>query len=205
MALLLIACCFAPATGARADELVLPPEPDERPPRRSIEIDLGLTAPLFSGSLCPSGHRCLVGGGASFGVLVERRRPRGFSLGIGYELALLDGHTVYEISTTQELFVAFRHFFLPREALHPFVSSGGGVVVLGDTFRIDTVGVNGHLDVGLEAELSETVACTFGLGLRMGWFLPFSTEVDNARRSRGGEPTLLVLARVGLVLITGPR
>lgn len=205
VALFLVGCCFASENVARAEPFVLPPAPEERAPRRAIEIDLGLAAPLVAGSICPREHRCLVGGGAHFSVLLERRGPRGFSLGVGYELSLLDGHTVYELTVVQEAFVNFRQYFAPRRAIHPFIGAAGGIGILGDTFAVDTAGVIAHLDAGLEVELSENVAFTGGLGLRMGWFVPFTTDVDNARRARGGEPTLMLLGRVGLVIISSPR
>jgi hypothetical protein len=190
---------------AFAEGFELPPAPEERPARRAVEIDLGFAAPLVAGSMCPDGHRCLAGGGAQFSVLVERRGARGFALGLGYELSLLDGQTVYELSVLQRVFVSFRQYFMPRRAIHPFLAAAGGIGILGDTFRVDTGGILANAEVGLEIELSETIAFTGAFGFQLGFFIPFTTDVDNARRSRGGAPTVYHVAHVGLVIITSPR
>ena len=201
----LVASCLAPANLVFAQGFELPPAPEERPPRRAIEIDLGFAVPLVGGSMCPSDAACLLGSGARASVLLERRGPRGFSLGLGYELSLLDGHTVYEVTIIQEVFVNVRQYFMPRRAIHPFVSGAGGIGVLGDTFAVDTAGVIAHFDAGLEVELSENIAFSGNLGMRMGWFVPFTSEVDDVERARGGAPTLILTSSVGLVIITSPR
>jgi hypothetical protein len=205
VALFLIGGALFTGNIANAQAFELPPAPEARPPRRAIEIDIGFAAPILDGSTCPKGERCLVGGGVQFSVLLERRGSRGFALGLGYELSLLDGHTVYEVSVLQQAFVNFRQYFLPRRAIHPYLSAAGGIGILGDSFRVDTAGVIARVDAGLEVELSENVAFTGAFGFQTGWFVPFTTDVDNVRRSRGGEPTVLFVAHVGLVIITSPR
>lgn len=203
--LCLVASCLTPENSVFAQGFELPPAPEERPPRRAIEIDLGFAVPVVDGSMCPGGATCLLGGGARASVLLERRGPRGFSLGLGYELSLLDGQTVYEITIMQEVFINVRQYFMPRRAIHPFISGAGGIGILGDTFAVDTGGILAHFDAGLEVELSENIAFTGSFGFRMGWFVPFTSEVDNVRRARGGAPTLILTSSVGLVIITSPH
>lgn len=181
----------------------LPPAPAERPPRRAVEVNAGLVGAFANSAVCPKGADCILGGGGAIGFTFEWRRPSGFSLGVGYDLWILDGGTVWDATTLQDVRFAGRYLFLPEISVHPYLSYGAGLVGLGDLFRFATAG--GALDVGagVEWEITESLAFTLSFELRTFMVVPFTTRDDGVQRGNDPLPNVLGAMQLGIVIFPG--
>ena len=189
------------AGSGRAEPFVLPPPPDAHPPQLAGEFRADLVLPLHTTALCPASSECVLGNGMGVGLTGWYRWWRGSGVGIGYDLWILDGNGVYELSSIHHLRVGFRQNFLPEKLAHPFVGASLGIVLVGDTFLAD--GVGGALDVtaGVELEITESLAFTAALAMRLMSTSAFVSATDGVRRSDPFGVNAITMVRLGLVLL----
>lgn len=181
----------------------LPPSPEARPQTRVVEVNAGLVGAFANSALCPPDADCILGGGFALGFTYEWRRPSGFTLGLGYDLWILGGGTVWDASTLQDIRFAGRYLFLPEISVHPYLLYGAGVVGLGDLFRISTAGAALDAGFGVEWEITESLAFTFSFELRTFMVVPFTTHEDGVQRGQDPMPNMLGAIQLGIVIIPG--
>ena len=185
---------------APADAFEPPPPPEAHAPVVAGEVHLDIVFPFADRPLCPSGGACVFGGGGGIGGIIEWRYPSGWALGAGYDVWLLDGNGVHELSTLQALRFVARHYFLRERQVHPFVGAAIGGLLFGDAFRRNAGG--GLVDVfaGFELEIVPTLAFVADVGVRLFATSPFTSRSDGVdRASRFGIDGAATL-RVGLIL-----
>ena len=194
----------APASGAAQTESDLVPDPATLGPYRALEFYTSLVFPLERTQLCPPTSECIFGGGGAVGARVEWRWPRGLALGLGYDLWLLDGNGVYEITTVQTLQGGVRYYGLRDQLVHPYVAVDVGVLLLGDAFRRNTVGASLEGAVGIELEITSTLAFTSRLAFRGFSTGPFRSRSDGVARADEFGVDIATTLTVGLVLSQVP-
>ena len=183
----------------------LPPVPERSVPVLVGEFNAMLIIPAETSGLCPSSGRCLLGVGAGISALFERRVPRGLGIGIGYDLWLLDGNSIWQTPVAQSFTLGLRYWFMPESQLHPVVGISAGVMLLGETFEVATWGGLVDLKVGGEAELSTRVGFSFGMLARLYTLDSFVSEPDGTLRAGGFDVDLMVGLSVGLVVLEDTR
>jgi len=181
--------------------LVIPPPPARIAPRLAVEVHTGLTLPLDNSALCPRDHGCVLQPGGGFGVSLERRYPSGFGGLVAYDTWFLDSDSVYELAVQQLLRTGLRYTMPTDYIFHPIFELSMGVMGLGDTFRIATVGVLGQAFAGAEIELTETFGLRLGIGMRAFSHSPFRTQRDDVRRGNAGVFSEAFFIEVGLTLM----
>lgn len=183
----------------------LPRAPEELDPLLSVEVHVAAVVPVTRKPLCPPDvERCVFRGGGGVGGSIERRWPTGLALGLGYDAWFLDSDNVYELGVMQMLSARLRYYFLRESVLHPFVAGGAGALIFGDTLQIATVGVGVEAAVGVEIELTETIALAGVLPWRFFTTSPFQTTRDRAERAQEPGVNVAVSFQVGLVVVTAP-
>lgn len=197
--LFVLAHAFSPEA-VRADDFAPPPPPEDHAPRIVGEVHLDVVFPFANRPLCPPGGACVFGGGGGIGGVVEWRYPSGWALGAGYDLWLLDGNGVHELSTLQALRFVTRRYFLPTRQIHPFVGAAVGGLLFGDAFRGNAGGGLVDVLVGFELEIGPTLALVADVGARFFATSRFTSRSDGiTRASEAGIDGAAVL-QVGLVL-----
>ena len=181
----------------------LPPTRGEQPPRWAVETHADLVFPVLGGPLCPEGSACPFENGGGLGAFLERRLASGLGLGIAFDLWLLNGSGVYELTVVQSISGRLRYALLPELSLHPFVWIGAGGFVLGDSFGIATGGGSLDLGAGAELELTRSMAATATLGGRLMVLVPFTSQTDDLARAQSFGVTASLMLQFGLVFL-GP-
>jgi hypothetical protein len=176
------------------------PEPSRRPPYFAGEVHVGAVFPLARAPLCPPDEACILGGGAGVGGTFERRWVSGVSLGVVYDAWILNGHSVYEATVIQNLAALLRHRFLLDRMTHPFLAAAIGGLLLGDSFRVDAVGLSVEGHFGVEIEMSRSLALTFSTVWRLFVTSAFQTASDRVDRVQDQGANLAVVFRLGLVI-----
>ena len=143
----------------------------------------------------------MFGGGAGLGGVLEWRWPSGLGMGLGYDLWLLDGNGVHELSTMQAVRWTLRYHFLPDRLVHPWVGGGLGGLLFGDTFAADAGGVLADLQAGVEVELTASLAFTVGLLARFFTTSSFRTASDGVERADDVGLNGALVLTAGLVLL----
>lgn len=185
----------------RGDQFVIPPAPARAHPRLALEVHTGLAVPLDNDALCPRAVGCVLESGGGVGVSVERRWPTGFGAFGAYDVWFLDSDSVYELAVQQLLRGGMR-FTMPTDyVFHPIFELSLGVMGLGDTFRIATVGVVGQAFAGAEIELTESFGVRLGLGMRAFSHSPFRTSRDGVERANGNFFSEAVFLELGLTVM----
>jgi hypothetical protein len=188
-------------TPAAASTLVIPPPPSRIAPRLAVEVHTGLTLPLDNSALCPREHGCVMQPGGGFGVSLERRYLSGFGGLVAYDTWFLDSDSVYELAVQQLLRTGVRYTMPTDYIFHPIFELSLGVMGLGDTFRIATVGVLGQAFAGAEIELTETFGLRLGIGMRAFSHSPFRTQRDDVPRGEDGVFSEAFFGEVGFTLM----
>jgi len=187
-----------------AEGFELPRDPDAIDPVLAVDVHFSAVVPIASGPLCPPGEECVFGAGGGVGLGLERRWPNGIALGIGYDAWFLDSNNVYELAVMQMLSARLRYYFLPESIVHPWLGVAVGALIFGDTLQIATLGVAGVAEVGLEWELTESIALLLGIPFRFFTTSSFQTRRDRVERAE--EPGLNVAAafQFGLAITETP-
>jgi hypothetical protein len=190
-----------PPPEAEPEAAVPIPEPTRRPPVLAGELFLEGVLPLATSPVCPAGAACVLGAGLGVGGIIERRWASGTSLGAAYDLWFLDGGAVHEVTVMQSFKALLRHRFMPTNQAHPYVGAGAGALFFGDSFGFASaaVMVEGHL--GVEIEMSPSLAVTISTVWRLFVATPFRTEADGVRRVQDQGPNLAATLRLGLVIL----
>ena len=191
------------ASSAAAEPFQLPPPQDELPVRLAGEVSLHVAFPFAQGSLCPEGSACILGSGAGIAGLLEWRFPRGLGVGVGYDAWFLDGNGVNELSTLQTLRATLRYRLLRDRQVHPYLGAALGALLFGDTFRVEAVGGAVDLLLGVEIELSASLAFTAGVLIRLLTTSAFRSNSDGVERAESFGPDGAAALTVGLVLLQG--
>lgn len=180
-----------------------PPDPEDQASFWAIGVHVSWFVPVAREALCPTGAQCIFNGGIGVGGELERRWPSGLALGGGYDMALIDSGSVYELGVLQTLRVAGRYIFSDGSLLHPFVGVAVGGLVFGETFGVDAFGVLLDLTVGVEIELTESFWLSASVPWRMLTTGQFTTEADDVVRGRSGGNTAFAV-QLGVIILETP-
>ena len=196
-ALLLCALGLAVPAPLRADSGELPGGPPERTGSFAVGPETGLVIPLSNNRLCPAGYECIAEIGWGLGVGFTYRWANGIGLGFGYEFWLLTGNGVYETTVPQSFLGVLQYSFLPDRMTHPLIRVRGGLLLLGPSFRVATVGGIAEIGGGAEVEIGSDNVISFlltGNLLRTGSFV---TPADGALRAASGALDAMLVLRIG--------
>lgn len=200
-----------PEPGAEAEMDAEPAEPFElpRPPEEldavlAVEVHVSAVQPVLRDPLCPPGADCVFGAGGGVGGSLERRWPTGMSLGLAYDAWFLDSNNIYELALMQMLSARVRYYMLQDTALHPHLGVGAGALIFGDTLQIATVGFAVEVSVGVEWEVTESIAVSAALPWRLFTTSSFQTTRDRAERAEEAGINLAVSLQLGLTIVQTP-
>jgi len=193
----LLALCLAAPQPGRADSGELPGGPPEREGSIAVGAETGLVVPLSTNRLCPPGYGCIADIGWAIGVNLSYRWANGIGLGFGYEFWLLTANGVYETTVPQMFTGLLQYSFLPNHATHPLLRLRGGFLMLGPSFRVDTIGGTAEIGVGAEVELSSNTVFSFLVTGNLLRTQSFTTPADNALRAVDGALDAMLVLRVG--------
>ena len=126
-------------------------------------------------------------------------------MGIGYDIAFLDGNGVFELTTLQNIRATLRYYGLPRRLIHPFVGAHLGIILLGDTFSVDAAGASLDVFSGAEVEITSGLSFTGALAVRAFVTQSFVSESDGVARAEEVGVNVAIMLRVGLILMEGPE
>ncbi|MEM7435037.1 MAG: hypothetical protein AAF436_07785 [Myxococcota bacterium] len=193
------ALAFASPETAFADSLELTGTAPERVNLSfSVGIEVGLVIPVATKPLCPSGAECLFGAGAAIGIPLSYRWNQGTELGFDYEFWILNSDGVYEAAVAQAFTALLRQSFLVDRSVRPVLRARGGLLLLGPTFGVDTLGGTLELAFGGEAEMNRNMLFSFTLGGQLLWTQPFTTSSDGVARSQDGGVNAALVLRIGI-------
>ncbi len=196
-AVFLCALGLAAPTPLRADSGELPGGPPKRTGSFAIGPETGLVIPLSNNRLCPAGYECIAEIGWGVGVGFTYRWANGIGLGFAYEFWLLTGNGVYETTVPQSFLGVLQYSFLPDRMTHPLIRVRGGLLLLGPSFRVATVGGIAEIGGGAEVEIGSDNVISFlltGNLLRTGSFV---TPADGALRAASGALDAMLVLRIG--------
>jgi hypothetical protein len=196
-ALCLCALCLAAPQLGRADSGELPGGPLAREGSIALGAETGMVIPLSTNRLCPDGYECIADLGWAVGVNFSYRWANGIGLGFGYEFWLMTANGVYETTVPQMFTGLLQYSFLPDHATHPLVRLRGGFLMLGPSFRVDTIGGTLEIGAGAEVELSSDTVFSFLVTGNLLRTQPFTTSADNAQRAVDGALDAMLVLRVG--------
>ncbi len=199
---MILAMAWPKQAEAESPELI--PTPEQQEGIWLGEFQLKPVIPLSDSSVCPAQSACVLGSGGGFGGSVELRWFQRVGLLLGYEIWILDGEGVWELSTMQSLHVGVRYVFWDRSIWHPYVTAGPTFLLLGDTFGVESVGGGVDARLGVELELSALLALNVALRGRLFTLSPFTTEGDNVRRAQGFDLNALLAIEVGITVFESP-
>lgn len=192
-------CLFAPAASLADPGLIEERGAPEGTQRSfAIGVETGLVIPVADGPLCPDGAECLFGVGLAIGFPFSYRWHQGTGLGFDYEFWVQNANGVYEATVTQAFTVLVRHAFLLDRSLRPIVRVRGGFLMLGPSFRVDTLGGTAEVAFGGETEITPTTIFTFTLGGQVLRTRAFTTEADDVPRAEHGGVDGALILRVGM-------
>lgn len=195
------ALCLSLPRSVRADSTEIPGTAPEGAPSFALGVETGLVMPVARKPLCPDGYECLFGVGLALGFPFSYRWANGAGLGFGYELWLQNGNGVYEATITQAFTVLVRQSFLLDRSVHPVLRLRGGFLMLGPSFRVDTIGGTAEFAFGGETELTPSSLFTFLLGGQVLRTRAFTTRADGAPRSVAGGVDAALILRLGLTFL----
>ena len=191
-----LSCLLTPAW-LRADSADLPGGPPNRTGSFAVGPETGLVIPLSTNRLCPEGYQCIADLGWAVGVGFSYRWANGIGLGFSYEFWLLAANGVYEITVPQSFLGVLQYSFLPNHATHPLIRLRGGLLLLGPSFRIDTLGGTVEIGGGAEVELTPETVFSFLVTGNLLRTRAFETPGDGAVRATSGALDAMLVLRVG--------
>ena len=197
VAFCLLALCLAAPQPGRADSGELAGGPPETEGSIAVGAETGLVVPLSTNRLCPAGYGCIADIGWAIGVNLSYRWANGIGLGFGYEFWLLSANGVYETTVPQMFTGLLQYSFLPNHATHPILRLRGGFLMLGPSFRVDTIGGTAEIGVGAEVELTSNTVFSFLVTGNLLRTQSFTTPADNALRAVDGALDAMLVLRVG--------
>jgi hypothetical protein len=188
---------------ARATEPPSTRRPATLPPPTRVEyasygVSLGGDALIHPGEICAIGSPCILGGGGGLGLRGGYRWAGPWYLGGVYQVSRTDSSNLYRLPTLQQLRVELRYMFELGYRTVPYVSWGGGGVVYGNEFGVETGGGTVSVGGGFEVQLSRLAI--LGLAARYQPML-FAGFLDTA----GYERPLGVAHYAGLELLLEVR
>lgn len=163
--------------------------------------EIGLVVPLSTERLCPAGAQCIADVGWAFEVGFSYRWSSGIGLGFGYEFWLLTANGVYSVTVPQSFLALFQVSFLPDRRTHPLVRLRGGPVLLGPSFRVDTVGGAAEIGAGAEVELTSDSVFSFLVTGNLLRTRSFVTPADGVLRGASGALDAMLVLRIGFNFI----
>ena len=189
-------CLGAPQT-LQADPGDLPGGPPERDGVFAVGPETGLVIPLSTTRLCPAGYACIADLGWAVEVGFSYRWANRIGLGFGYEFWMLTANGVYEITVPQMFLGLFQYSLLPNRTIHPLIRIRGGFLMLGPSFRVETIGGTAEVGVGGEVELSPKSLFSFLVTGNLLRTQSFTTPGDGALRAVDGAVDAMLVLRVG--------
>jgi hypothetical protein len=198
--LLLAALWLAPRP-ARAEALEVYPA-EAQDPSFALEVHGAVVLPFERAVVCPAAGECVLGTGFGAGGYFLGRLPEGLSLLAGYEVWLLDGGGVYEVSAIHSLRVGVRWILDPSARVQPFLQGTLGGLLLTDPAQASTAGGLVTVGAGLEVELTESVALSFCGALDLFSLAPFATR-DGLVRGRDFGVNVGLEVQAGVVIQLG--
>jgi hypothetical protein len=181
------------AVGAESSEL------PSGPPKGEFAIgpETGLVIPLSTDRLCPAGYECIADIGWAVSVGFTYRWANGIGLGFGYEFWLLTGNGVYETTVPQSFLAILQYSFLPTRATHPLIRLRGGFLMLGPSFRLETIGGMAEIGGGAEVEIGSDSVFSFLVTGNLLRTRSFVTPADDALRGVGAALDAMLVLRIG--------
>lgn len=200
LAIACLAVLAAPAT-ASADGLNVYPA-EEQDAVYALEVHGAAILPLEQSTVCPAGSDCVLGTGFGIGGFFLRRSPDGIGLLAGYEVWLLDGGGVYEISALHSVRLGVRWSLDVSQRAQPFLQATLGGLLLTDPGQATTAGGIVTVGGGTEVELTDTVSVSLGAELTFLSVAPFSTR-DGTLRARDFGVNVGLEIHGGVVVLLG--
>lgn len=160
-----------------------------------------MVIPVARKPLCPDGEECLFGVGWAFGFPFSYRWAQGTGLGFGYEFWVQNGNGVYNATVSQAFTVLVRQSFLVDRSLRPALRLRGGFLMMGPSFRVETIGGTAEIAFGGEADISLSSVFTFMLGGQILRTQAFTTEADGVERSVAGGVNGALILRLGVTFL----
>jgi len=183
----------------------IPPERAPLGPPWAVGVSFDVVIPAHLSGLCPAGSTCIGGLGAGVSGWLERRLPRSVGLGFGYDAWFLDGGGVFDTTVVQSFGLGVRVSAFPHSKTHPTAGVAGGLLLLGESFRVATYGGFLDLRAGVLVEMTPTIAFEGTLGARLLTTAAFTSAVDGVARSGGFEVDVVVVAQAGFVFLPKRR
>lgn len=196
-ALCLCAVCLVTPGSLRADSSELPGGPPERTGAFAIGPETGLVIPLSNDRLCPAGYECIAEIGWAVSVGFTYRWANGIGLGFAYEFWLLTGNGVYETTVPQSFLGVLQYSFLPSRQTHPLIRLRGGFLILGPSFRLETIGGMAEIGGGAEVEIGSDSVFSFLVTGNLLRTRSFTTSADDALRGVGAPLDAMLVLRIG--------
>jgi hypothetical protein len=153
--------------------------------------------PLSNDRLCPAGYQCIAEIGGAFGLGFTYRWANGLGLGFAYEFWWLTANGVYETTVPQSFLGVLQSSFLPSRRTHPLLRIRGGLLLLGPSFRVATLGGTAEIGGGGEVEIGSDAVFSFlltGNLIRTGSFV---TPADGVTRGVDAALDAMLVLRIG--------
>jgi len=196
-ALCLCALSLGTPASLRADPGGLAGGPRENEGSFAIGPEIGLVVPLSNNRLCPAGYECIAEIGGAVGLGFSYRWANGLGLGFAYEFWWLTANGVYETTVPQSFLGVFRSSFLPGRRTHPLIRFRGGLLLLGPSFRVATLGGMAEIGGGGEVEIGSDAAFSFLVTANLLRTGSFVTSADGATRGVDAALDAMLVLRIG--------
>lgn len=133
--------------------------PATRPPPSRVEyasygVSLNGSGLIHPGEVCAIGSPCILGGGGGLGLHGGYRWAGPWYLGGAYQVSRNDSSNLYRLPTLQQLRVELRYMLDLGYRTVPYATWGGGGVVYGNEFGVETGGGTVFFGTGFELQLS---------------------------------------------------
>jgi hypothetical protein len=176
-------------TGTGPDESSTLPTPSTLPPpvgNPYVQYGVAFTTEFVTtpGAICSvaTSQPCILGSGG--GVVFPRvgwRSAGPWYLGGAYEISKQDAFTLYQLPILQQLRGEARSYFLIGQVLTPFLGASAGIAGYGNEWSVDTLGPDGSITFGIEAQASRRTVIGLALDYRGIYFRSFTDSSGTAR------------------------
>jgi hypothetical protein len=196
-----MAITCAIASPARADGLEVY-APRQQNPTYALEVHGGVLFPLETTQVCPPGGDCVVGAGFGLGTLLVRQEPDGVGLLLGYEVWLLDGNTVYEVTALHSIRFGLRWVLDTSSRVQPLLLATVAALLLTDPAEARSAGAMVTVGAGMEIELTADVSVSLAAELGLSSLAAFRTP-DGVDRARDFGVNVTLQTTAGLIILLG--
>lgn len=197
----MLAITAAIASPVRADELEVF-APNQQNATYALEVHGGVLFPLETTQVCPAGGDCVMGAGFGLGTLLVREEPGGVGLLVGYEVWLLDGNTVFEVTALHSIRFGLRWVLDQSSRVKPFLLATAAALLLTDPAEARSAGGMLTAGAGMEIELTADVSVSLAAELGFSSLAAFRTA-DGVDRARDFGVNVTLSTTAGLIILLG--